>query len=106
MRGVAEPVVFGDSRGEAARGELTQRALDAVEPRRGFGRGALILLLLPALLIAAIEEVEKTGAAVLRILAITGLDLVFPSFPSLEEAIAQIPGAAGGQARPAEPPDT
>jgi anti-sigma B factor antagonist len=32
------------------------------------------------------------GAAVLRIFAITGLDQVFPSFTSLEEALAQIPG--------------
>jgi len=47
----------------------------------------------------------KPGAAVLRILAITGLDLVFPSFPSLEEALTQIPGVAGGQPRPGGPAD-
>jgi anti-sigma B factor antagonist len=38
------------------------------------------------------------GAGVLRILAITGLDQVFLSFASLEEALAQLP--AGGA-----PPD-
>jgi anti-sigma B factor antagonist len=32
------------------------------------------------------------GAAVLRIFAITGLDQVFPSFASLEEALARVPG--------------
>ncbi len=32
------------------------------------------------------------GAGVLRIFAITGLDQVFPSYASLEEALAQIPG--------------
>jgi anti-sigma B factor antagonist len=44
------------------------------------------------------------GAAVLRILTITGLDRVFASFTSLEEALAQISGAADGQPRPGEPP--
>jgi anti-anti-sigma regulatory factor len=33
------------------------------------------------------------GAVVLRILAITGLDQVFVSFASLEEALAQLPAA-------------
>ena len=47
----------------------------------------------------------RPGAAVLRIFAITGLDLVFPSFPSLEEALTQVPGVAGGQLRPGERPD-
>jgi anti-anti-sigma factor len=32
----------------------------------------------------------KPGAAVLRILSITGLDQVFPSFPSVEEAVTHI----------------
>ena len=36
------------------------------------------------------------GAAVPRIFAITGLDQVFASFTSLEEALAQIPAVAGG----------
>jgi hypothetical protein len=36
--------------------------------------------------------VVMPGAAVLRIFAITGLDQVFPSFASLEEALAQVPG--------------
>jgi anti-sigma B factor antagonist len=36
--------------------------------------------------------VVMTGAAVLRIFAITGLDRVFPHFASLEEALAQVPG--------------
>jgi anti-anti-sigma factor len=39
-----------------------------------------------------------SGAAVLRILAITRLDQVFPCFASLEEALSHIPGAAGGVA--------
>lgn len=34
------------------------------------------------------------GAGVLRIFAITGLDQVFPSYASLEEALAQIPGGS------------
>lgn len=36
------------------------------------------------------------GAAVPRIFAITGLDQVFSSFTSLEEALAQIPSVASG----------
>jgi anti-sigma B factor antagonist len=47
----------------------------------------------------------RPGAAVLRILAITGLDRVFPSFPSLDEALAQVPGVADGPPRPGGPPD-
>jgi anti-sigma B factor antagonist len=47
----------------------------------------------------------RPGAAVLRIFAITGLDQVFRSFTSLEEALAQIPGAADGRPGPGEPPD-
>jgi anti-sigma B factor antagonist len=39
------------------------------------------------------------GAGVLRIFAITGLDQVFPSFASLGEALAHIPGGAGGASR-------
>lgn len=47
-------------------------------------------------------------AAVLRIFAITGLDRVFPSSASLDEALAQAPAATGGHprgrlARPAVP---
>jgi anti-sigma B factor antagonist len=34
------------------------------------------------------------GAGVLRIFAITGLDQVLPSYASLEEALAQIPGGS------------
>jgi anti-sigma B factor antagonist len=45
------------------------------------------------------------GTAVLRIFAITGLDQVFPSFTSLEEALTQIPGVAGGQPGPGDRPD-
>jgi anti-anti-sigma regulatory factor len=33
------------------------------------------------------------GAAVRRILSITGLDRVIPHFPSLEQALAQTPAA-------------
>jgi len=36
------------------------------------------------------------GAAVQRILAITGLDQVFPTFTSLEDALAQVSGAESG----------
>jgi anti-sigma B factor antagonist len=35
-----------------------------------------------------------SGAGVLRILAITGLDQVFSSYASLEEALARIPGGS------------
>ena len=37
-----------------------------------------------------------TGAAVLRIFAITGLDSVIPHFASLEEALAATPGSTEG----------
>jgi anti-sigma B factor antagonist len=47
----------------------------------------------------------RPGAAVQRILAITGLDRVFPVFMSLEEALAQVPGPAGGRPGPDVPPD-
>ena len=40
------------------------------------------------------------GAAVLRILSITGLDRVIPSFSSLEQALAHAP------ASPGQPPST
>jgi anti-sigma B factor antagonist len=40
-----------------------------------------------------------TGSAVLRIFAITGLDRVFASFTSLDEALAQAPAATGGPPR-------
>jgi hypothetical protein len=46
------------------------------------------------------------GAGVLRIFAITGLDLVFSSFASLEEALAQIPAAGGSSRDDISPPDT
>ena len=39
------------------------------------------------------------GAGILRIFAITGLDQVFPSFASLEEALAHVPGDAGAPSR-------
>jgi anti-sigma B factor antagonist len=39
------------------------------------------------------------GAGVLRIFAITGLDQVFPSFATLDEALAHISGGAGGTSR-------
>jgi anti-sigma B factor antagonist len=40
-----------------------------------------------------------TGAAVLRIFAITGLDRIFASFTSLDEALAQAHAATGGEPR-------
>ena len=43
------------------------------------------------------------GAGVRRIFAITGLDQVFSSFASLEEALAQIPGVSG-EPTPGNPP--
>lgn len=43
------------------------------------------------------------SAGVLRIFAITGLDQVFSSFASLEEALAQIPGVSG-EPTPGNPP--
>jgi anti-sigma B factor antagonist len=46
------------------------------------------------------------GAAIPRIFAITGLDQVFASFTSLEEALAHIPDGAGGAARSDTSPDT
>ena len=39
------------------------------------------------------------GAGVLRIFAITGLDQVFPSFTTVDEALAHISGGAGGASR-------
>lgn len=45
------------------------------------------------------------GAGVLRIFAITGLDLVFSSFASLGEALAQIPAAGGSARDDMSPPD-
>ena len=44
------------------------------------------------------------GAGILRIFAITGLDQVFPSFASLDEALAQLP-AAGVPDDDLSPPD-
>jgi anti-sigma B factor antagonist len=49
--------------------------------RRALAAGGGMLLVTP-------------GAGVLRIFAITGLDQVFPSYASLEEALAQIPGGS------------
>ena len=51
--------------------------------KRAQAEGAEVLLVMP-------------GAAVLRIFAVTGLDQVFPSFTSLEEALARVPGAGEG----------
>lgn len=48
--------------------------------KRAEAEGSQMLLVMP-------------GAAVLRIFAITGLDQVFPSHVSLEEALAQLPAA-------------
>jgi anti-anti-sigma regulatory factor len=55
--------------------------------KRAGAEGGQVLLVIP-------------DAAVLRILAITGLDRVIPSFTSLEEALAQTPGAAIQSRRP------
>jgi anti-sigma B factor antagonist len=52
-------------------------ALVAAHKRARAGRGQLLLV--------------TRGAAVDRILSITGLDRVIPSFPSLEEALTQAP---------------
>ena len=49
--------------------------------KRAQAEGGEVLLVMP-------------GDAVLRIFAITGLDRVFRSFTNLEDALAQIPGAA------------
>lgn len=38
------------------------------------------------------------ATAVLRVLAITGVDSLIPSFPSLEEALAQVPAAQSARA--------
>jgi anti-sigma B factor antagonist len=46
------------------------------------------------------------GAGVLRIFAITGLDQVFTSYASLEEALAQIPGVSGEPTPGNTPPGT
>jgi anti-sigma B factor antagonist len=51
--------------------------------KRARAEGGEVLLVMP-------------DAAVLRIFAVTGLDQVFPSFTSLEEALAQVPGAGDG----------
>jgi anti-sigma B factor antagonist len=51
--------------------------------KRAQAEGGEVLLVMP-------------GAAVLRIFTVTGLDQVFPGFTSLEEALAQVPGAGGG----------
>jgi anti-sigma B factor antagonist len=47
--------------------------------KRAQAEGGEVLLVVP-------------GAAVLRIFEVTGLDQVFPSFASLQEALAQVPG--------------
>jgi anti-sigma B factor antagonist len=52
-------------------------ALVAAHKRAGAGGGQLLLV--------------TRGAAVDRILSITGLDRVIPNFPSLEEALTQTP---------------
>jgi anti-anti-sigma factor len=45
-----------------------------------------------------------TGAAVLRIFAVTGIDHLIPNFPSLEEALAQAPTVSGSPPMPAAVP--
>jgi anti-sigma B factor antagonist len=57
--------------------------------RRAQAEGGEMLLVVP-------------GAAVLRILAITGVDQVIPNFASLGEALAQAPAAPPGHARAAD----
>jgi anti-sigma B factor antagonist len=44
------------------------------------------------------------GAAVLRIFAVTGIDHLIPNFPSLEEALAQVPAGSGPPPLPAAAP--
>jgi anti-sigma B factor antagonist len=44
-----------------------------------------------------------SGGAVLRILALTGIDTVIPSFTSLEAALAQAAGAASPVQQPSGP---
>ena len=50
--------------------------------KRAQAEGGEVLLVMP-------------GAAVSRILAVTGLDRVLPSFTSLEDALTHIPGKSG-----------
>jgi len=50
--------------------------------KRAQAEGGQVLLVMP-------------GTAVLRIFVVTGLDRVFPSFTSVEEALAQVPGSPG-----------
>ena len=45
-----------------------------------------------------------TGAAVLRIFAVTGIDHLIPNFPSIEEALAQTPTVSGSPPMPAAVP--
>jgi anti-sigma B factor antagonist len=44
------------------------------------------------------------SAAVLHIFAVTGIDHLIPSFPSLEEALAQVPAGSGPPPLPAAAP--
>jgi anti-sigma B factor antagonist len=44
------------------------------------------------------------GAAVLRIFAVTGIDHLIPNFPSLGEALAQVPAGSGPPPLPAAAP--
>jgi anti-sigma B factor antagonist len=57
--------------------------------RRAQAEGGEVLLVVP-------------DTAVLRVLAITGVDQVIPSFASLDEALAQVPAAPPGHAGAAD----
>ena len=46
-----------------------------------------------------------SGAAVLRIFAVTGLDHLIPNFPSLDQALAQTPAIPGSPRLPDALPD-
>jgi anti-sigma B factor antagonist len=59
--------------------------------KRAQAEGGEVLLVMP-------------GAAVSRILAVTGLDRMFPSFASLEEALAHIADTADDRTSPGSPP--
>jgi stage II sporulation protein AA (anti-sigma F factor antagonist) len=45
-----------------------------------------------------------SGAAVLRIFAVTGIDHLIPNFPNLEQALAQTPAGPGFTSLPDAPP--
>ena len=60
--------------------------------KRSVAEGGGLRLVIPA------------GGAVLRVLTVTGLDRLIPQFATLEEALAQMPAAAGRALRPAPDP--